>query len=95
MSLSSQVAALASRIASEFNALRSEISTGQASSVDAGLVLPSSPFTGQTFLITDEENVYIYTGSRWMLMTQFGTLIDGGSAATDPLVSNEINGGTA
>jgi hypothetical protein len=76
MSLVSQIASLAARIADEFNAVRSEISALPAGTFETGTSFPASPAVGQTFFMTDEKVAYIYSGDSWLPMTFVGT-IDG------------------
>lgn len=69
MSLVTQIAALASRIADEFNAVRSEISSLPSGDVEYGTSFPSSPRKGQMFFMDDEQVAYIYGGANWIPMT--------------------------
>jgi hypothetical protein len=79
MSLVSQITALASRIASEFNAVRSEIAALPAGNFETGTSFPNSPSVGQTFFATDVKTAYIYSGTDWLPMTPI-TIADGGDA---------------
>lgn len=93
MSLVTQIAQLASRIADEFNAVRSEISSLPSGDVEYGTSFPSSPRKGQMFFMDDEQIAYIYGGANWIpMMPILG--VDGGTADQD---SGTIlmNGGTA
>lgn len=82
MSLVTQIAALASRIASEFVAVRSEISSLPSGDVEFGTSFPSSPRKGQMFFMDDEQVAYIYGGTNWIpMMTVF--TVDGGPASQD------------
>jgi len=96
MSLVSQITALASRIASEFNAVRSEIAALPAGNFQTGTSFPSTPAMGQTFFMSDEKVAYIYSGEAWLPMTakpihdglsaqSAGTfvLVDGGNAVLE------------
>lgn len=83
MSLVSQITALASRIATEFNAVRSEISSLPAGRFETGTSFPSSPQMGQTFFMSDEKVAYIYSGESWLPMTA-KPVQDGGSAQYPP-----------
>lgn len=82
MSLVTQIAALASRIADEFNAVRSEISSLPSGDVEYGTSFPSSPRKGQMFFMDDEQVAYIYGGANWIPMMPVLT-VDGGTAAQD------------
>jgi len=87
MSLSSQVAALASRIASEFNALRSEVSSNSGATMDSGTSFPENPSIGEMFLVTTERKAYVFTGVSWSLMSQEQELVDGLGAEQEVLFS--------
>lgn len=92
MSLVSQVTALASRIATEFNAVRSEIAAIPAGSFAVGTTFPTSPQVGQTFFMSDDKVAYIYSGEAWLPMTPVA-VTDGGDAAGE--AGAEIDGGDA
>lgn len=93
MSLVTQIAQLASRIADEFNAVRSEISSLPSGDVEYGTSFPSSPRKGQMFFMDDEQIAYIYGGANWIPMMPI-LEVDGGTADQD---SGTIlmDGGTA
>lgn len=93
MSLTSQITALASRIASEFNAVRSEIASMPSGDVEYGTSFPSSPQKGQMFFMDDEQVAYIYGGANWIPMMPVGT-IDGGNSEQD-LQTVLIDGGNS
>lgn len=93
MSLVTQIAALASRIADEFNAVRSEISSLPSGDVEYGTSFPSSPRKGQMFFMDDEQIAYIYGGANWIPMMPVLTA-DGG-AATQDSQTVLMDGGTA
>lgn len=69
MSLVTQIAALASRIASEFNAVRSEIASLPAGSMTTGTSFPESAQMGEMFFMSDEKVAYVYSGESWLAMT--------------------------
>lgn len=92
MSLVSQITALASRIASEFNAVRSEIAALPAGNFQTGTTFPSSPSIGQTFFMSDEKVAYIYGGENWIPMTPV-PVVDGGDSSGTSFA--EIDGGDA
>jgi len=92
MSLVSQITALASRIASEFNAVRSEIAALPAGNFETGTSFPGNPSVGQTFFMSDQKVAYIYSGENWIAMTPVG-VIDGGDA--NAIAQALIDGGDA
>jgi hypothetical protein len=92
MSLASQITALASRIAVEFNSVRSEISSLPSGDVEYGEAFPPSPRKGQMFFMDDEQIAYIYGGANWIPMTPV-TSIDGGFADLDAAAI--VDGGDA
>jgi hypothetical protein len=107
MSLVSQIASLAARIADEFNAVRSEISALPAGTFETGTSFPASPSVGQTFFMTDEKVAYIYSGESWLPMT-FAGVFDGltsqaqetfvlldGNSATPSAPTEFVDGGDA
>lgn len=107
MSLVSQITALATRIAQEFVAVRSEISSLPAGRLETGNSFPTSPEMGQTFFVADEKVAYVYSGESWLPMTlklvqdggsaeydQTFVLADGGDATMDP-ANDVIDSGDA
>lgn len=92
MSLVTQIAALASRIATEFNAVRSEIAALPAGNFQTGTSFPTSPAVGQTFFMTDDKVAYIYSGEGWLAMTPI-LVADGGDAEGEAVAL--IEGGDA
>lgn len=90
MSLVSQVTALASRIASEFNTVRSEISSLETGNFPTGETFPFSPSTGQTFFETTQKVAYVYSGEFWIPLNA-AYVLDGGDV--DAEASNSIDGG--
>ena len=92
MSLVTQITALASRIATEFNAVRSEIASLPSGDVEYGNSFPSSPRKGQMFFMDDDQVAYIYGGTNWIPMTPV-TSIDGGFADLD--AAAVVDGGDA
>lgn len=92
MSLVTQIAALASRIATEFNAVRSEIAALPAGSFETGTSFPTSPTMGQTFFMSDDKVAYIYSGEGWLAMTPI-LVADGGNAEGEAVAL--IEGGDA
>lgn len=82
MSLATQIASLASRIASEFNQLRSEIASLPAGGMETGTSFPSNPDTGQMFFMSDDKVAYVYDGANWLAMTLVSSF-EGGESDQD------------
>jgi len=80
MSSATQIATLASRIASEFNQLRSEIASLPAGGMETGTSFPSNPDMGQMFFMSDDKVAYVYDGTNWLAMTPTSSF-EGGSAS--------------
>lgn len=93
MSLVSQIATLATRIAQEFNAVRSEMSSLSAGAFETGTSFPDSPEAGQTFFETGEKVAYIYSGESWLPMTL--KVSYDGLSATANATSIALDGKTA
>lgn len=91
MSLVTQISALATRIAQEFNSVRSEIAGISAGGFETGTSFPSNPSVGQTFFMTDEKVAYIYSGDSWLPMTL--KLTYDGMTATQESGNDLIDGG--
>lgn len=92
MSLASQIAALAGRIANEFNAVRSEIASLPAGSMATGTSFPESAQMGEMFFMSDTKVAYVYSGELWIAMTPV-TVIDGGDA--ELTLADTVDGGDA
>jgi hypothetical protein len=92
MSLVSQITALATRIASEFIAVRSEIAALPAGNFETGTSFPENASVGQTFFATNVKTAYIYDGENWLPMTPI-TVADGGDA--NALATALVDGGDA
>lgn len=52
--------------------------------VGYGTVFPSFPNTGELFLRTDQDRLYVYTGSNWVAPASPSTLVGYGSAFPTP-----------
>lgn len=92
MSLVSRITALATRIAQEFNSVRSEIAALPAGNFETGVSFPSNPSVGQTFFMSDTQVAYIFGGEQWIAMTPV-LLIDGGDAELSS--ADVVDGGDA
>lgn len=86
MSLATQIASLASRIATEFNTLRSEIASLPAGGMETGTSFPSNPDMGQMFFMSDDKVAYVYDGTNWLAMTLVSSY-EGGPSAQDAQTS--------
>jgi hypothetical protein len=105
MSLVTQIAALATRVAEEFNSVRSQIAGIPAGTFPAGDSFPVAPTLGQTFFETTEKVAYIYGGEFWIPLN-VGYVTDGGDAEAqavhivdggdaEPSASANLDGGDA
>lgn len=105
MSLVTQIAALATRVAQEFNSVRSEIAGIPSGTFPTGDSFPVAPALGQTFFETTEKVAYIYGGEFWIPLNaayvtdggdaeaQAVHIVDGGDA--EPSASANLDGGDA
>lgn len=74
MSLQSQIEALATRIATEFNAVRSEISSGgSGGGVTASATPPTSPSVGDGWLRTTDYREFVYLENTWIDISGAGS----------------------
>jgi hypothetical protein len=62
----------------------------------SGTANPATGNVGDLFFRTDDEKIYVYTSTGWAIASGGGlTDLDGGSANTVYLETQDINGGNA
>lgn len=62
----------------------------------SGTSNPATGFVGDLFFRTDEEKIYVYTATGWVIASGGGlTDLDGGSANTTYLAAQSVDGGNA
>lgn len=63
----------------------------------SGTSNPATGFVGDLFFRTDEEKIYVYTATGWVIASGGGGLtdLDGGSANTVYLAAQDVDGGSA
>jgi hypothetical protein len=62
----------------------------------SGTSNPASGFVGDLFFRTDEEKIYVYTATGWVIASGGGLSdLDGGSANTTYLATQAVDGGNA
>lgn len=64
--------------------------------IPSGTSNPASGFIGDLFFRSDENKIYVYTSTGWVVSSGGGlTDLDGGSANTTYLAAQEVDGGNA
>lgn len=62
----------------------------------SGTSNPATGFVGDLFFRTDEEKIYVYTATGWVIASGGGLSdLDGGSANTIYLATQAVDGGNA